>query len=84
LQLTDHFTEAFDDAQHDGAPHGTRAQHLLRPGGKRRKDETDGENDREPHGHLGGGWLAGSLAEGHDAHQHGDASAQINHDQRLG
>jgi hypothetical protein len=37
----------------------------------RRKCEADRENDREPdqpHGHLDGGWLAGSLAERHDAH----------------
>src|SRR5206468_3809562 len=34
----------------------------LSLGGERRKNKTDGENDREsdpPHGHLGGGWLAG-------------------------
>jgi hypothetical protein len=34
--------------------------------GERRKSETDSENDREPdqpHAHLGGGWLAGSLAD---------------------
>lgn len=44
MQLTDHFTEAFDDAQDDG----TRAHHLLRLDGERRKSETDTENDREP------------------------------------
>ena len=45
---------------------------LLRPSRERRKSETDSENDREPdqrHEHLGGGWLAGSLAERRDAHQ---------------
>ena len=45
---------------------------LLRLGGERRKNKAESENDREPdqpHGHLGGGWLAGSLAERHDAHQ---------------
>jgi hypothetical protein len=45
----------------------------LRLGGDWRKSEAGGENDREPdqpHGHLGGGWLAGSLAERRDAHQH--------------
>jgi hypothetical protein len=34
----------------------------LRLGGERRKRETESKNDREPdqpHGHLGGGWLAG-------------------------
>src|SRR5207245_4751539 len=42
------------------------ASYLLRRGGKRRESETEREKDREPdppHGHLGGGWLAGSLAE---------------------
>ena len=41
--------------------------------GERRKSEAERENDREPdppHGHLGAGWLAGSLAERRDAHQH--------------
>ena len=33
---------------------------------------TDREPDH-PHGHLGEGWLAGSLAERRDAHQHGAA-----------
>jgi hypothetical protein len=32
----------------------------------------DTESD-PPHGHLGAGWLGGSLAERRDAHQHGDA-----------
>src|SRR5206468_11040269 len=35
---------------------------LLRVGGGRRGEEAASENDREPdqpHGHLGGGWLAG-------------------------
>src|SRR4029434_651020 len=44
---------------------------LLRLYGERRS-KADSENDREPdqpHGHLGGGWLAGSLAERHDGHQ---------------
>src|SRR5207245_10084044 len=39
---------------------------LLRLHGERRKNKADSENDREPdqpHGHLGGGWLAGSLAD---------------------
>jgi hypothetical protein len=39
--------------------------------GKRNSEEN--ENDREPdqpHGHLGGGWLAGSLSERRDVHQH--------------
>ena len=27
-------------------------------------------NSDPPHRHLGGGWMTGSLAEGHDAHQH--------------
>src|SRR5713101_3433996 len=48
------------------------------PGGEWAKGETDGKNDREPdqaHGHLGGGGLPGSLAEGHDAHQHSAARA---------
>src|SRR5437870_13755697 len=43
---------------------------LLSLGGERRKNEA--ENDREPdqpHGHLGGGRLPGSLAERQDAHQ---------------
>src|SRR3989442_918078 len=34
----------------------------LRDGGEWRKNETDRENENEPdppHGHLGGGWLAG-------------------------
>ena len=38
------------------------AHGLLRLGGKRRENEPDSENDREPdqsHWHLGGGWLAG-------------------------
>jgi hypothetical protein len=46
---------------------------LLRPSRERSTSETDSENDGEPdppHGHLGGGRMAGSLAEGHDAHQH--------------
>jgi hypothetical protein len=46
---------------------------LLCVGGVRRQREADSENDREPdppHRHLGGGWLAGSLAERRDAHQH--------------
>src|SRR5206468_2966743 len=45
---------------------------LLRMRGEWRKNETDSENDREPdqpHGHLGGRRLAGSLAERPDAHQ---------------
>jgi hypothetical protein len=39
---------------------------LLRFGRERHESETDSENDREPdqsHRHLGGGWLAGSLAD---------------------
>src|SRR4029453_6944155 len=39
---------------------------LLGLDGERRKNEAENENDREPdqpHGHLGRGWLAGSLAE---------------------
>jgi NADPH:quinone reductase-like Zn-dependent oxidoreductase len=35
----------------------------------RHKREAESENDREPdqpHGHLGGGWLAGSLADEDD------------------
>jgi hypothetical protein len=50
----------------------------LRDGRERRMSEANSENNREPdqpHGHLGGGWLAGSLAERHDAHQHGAARA---------
>jgi hypothetical protein len=45
----------------------------LRPGGERCK-KTQSENNREPdppHGHLDEGWLAGSLAERREAHQHG-------------
>src|SRR5437870_1706947 len=45
----------------------------LRLGGDWRKKLAESENDREPdqpHGHLGGGWLAGSLAECHDGHLH--------------
>ena len=41
----------------------------LHLGGERRKNEAECENDREPdppHEHLGGGWLAGSLAEHHE------------------
>ena len=46
---------------------------LLRSGGERRKSKAAGENDEpdQPHGHLGGGWLAGSLAERCYGHQHG-------------
>ena len=47
--------------------------------GEPRKNDADSENHREPdppHGHLGGGWLAGSLAERHDAHEHGAAREQ--------
>ena len=39
---------------------------LLPLSGERRKCEAESENDREPdqpHGHLGGGRLSGSLAE---------------------
>ena len=39
---------------------------LRRPSRERRKSETNRANDHEPdqpHGHLGGGWLAGSLAD---------------------
>src|SRR2546426_2390400 len=39
---------------------------LLGLGRERHRDEADSENDREPdqpHGHLGGGRLAGSLAD---------------------
>ena len=46
---------------------------LLRPSRERRTSATDNANDGEldrPHGHLGGGRLVESLAEGHDAHQH--------------
>jgi hypothetical protein len=53
-------------------------------------DEADGENDREPdppHRHLVG-MACRSLAERHDAHQHGDAheppGARISHDPRSG
>ena len=38
-----------------------------------RKDEADSRKGREPdppQGHLGEGWLPGSLAERHYAHQH--------------
>jgi hypothetical protein len=41
--------------------------------GEKRRQEANGKNDREPdppHTHLGSGWLAGSLAERHGAHQH--------------
>ena len=40
----------------------SRLPSLLRLSGERRKKEADSENDREPdppHGHPGGGWLAG-------------------------
>jgi hypothetical protein len=39
---------------------------LLRLDGERRESEANSKNDREPdhpHEHLGGGWLAGSLAD---------------------
>jgi hypothetical protein len=39
---------------------------LLRLHGERRGEEVERETDREPdppHGHLGEGWLAGSLAD---------------------
>ena len=39
---------------------------LLPRSSERRKNEAESENDREPdqpHAHLGGGWLAGSLTE---------------------
>jgi hypothetical protein len=55
--------------QHPDPPDLTR---LLRLSGDRRESDGESENNREPdqpHGHLGGGWLAGSLAERHDAHQ---------------
>jgi hypothetical protein len=45
-------------------------------GRERRKREAKSENDREPdqpHEHLGGGWLGGSLAERRDVHQRGAA-----------
>src|SRR5438105_9454588 len=41
----------------------------LRPSNERRKNEAESNNGREPdqpHGHLCGGWLVGSLAERHD------------------
>ena len=38
---------------------------LLRLSDKGRKNETKSENEPDqPHAHLGGGWLAGSLADG--------------------
>ena len=46
---------------------------LLRPDGERRNNETESENDPEPDqppGHLCERWLAASLAERPDAHQH--------------
>ena len=46
---------------------------------ERRKKGADRESDREPdqpHAHLDGGWLPGSLAERHDAHQHRAARAR--------
>jgi len=45
---------------------------LLRLGRERRKSEDSSKNDEsdQTHGHLGAGWLVGSLAERHDAHQH--------------
>jgi hypothetical protein len=46
----------------------TQAPYLLRLASEWRKREADSENDREPdqpHAHLGGGWLAGSLADDH-------------------
>ena len=55
----------------------------LHLGGERRKNEAECENDREPdppHEHLGGGWLAGSLAERRDAHQHGAARGGRGHE----
>src|SRR4029453_7893031 len=52
--------------------HGSTA---LQTGGGAH-DEPD-----QPPGHLGGGWLPGSLAERHDAHQHGATRpALISHD----
>jgi len=38
---------------------------LLRSSGEQRSEETNGEASEPdpPHGHLGGGWLAGSLAD---------------------
>jgi hypothetical protein len=52
---------------------------LLPRSSERRKNEAESENDREPdqpHAHLGGGWLAASLAERHDANQHGADSCE--------
>jgi hypothetical protein len=45
----------------------------LRVSCERRKNEAESENEPDqPHGHLGGGRLAGSLSERRDAHhQHG-------------
>jgi hypothetical protein len=49
-----------------------RSLRLLRIARERRKSEAESENEPDqPHGNLGGGWLAGSLAERHDPHQHG-------------
>ena len=51
----------------------------LRLGSERPNEDADGENDREPdqpHGHLDGGWLPGSLAERRDAHQRSAARAR--------
>ena len=51
----------------------------LRLGGERHKNEAESENDREPdqpHGHLGGGRLPGSLAERYDGHQHSTPRAR--------
>jgi hypothetical protein len=57
---------------------------LLRLGAERRKKQTENENDREPdppHGHLGGGWLPGSLAERHDAHQQSAYAGRFQRDE---
>ena len=47
---------------HENANPPDRHRLRLRLSGDRRKNEAENENDREPdqpHGHLGGGWLAG-------------------------
>jgi hypothetical protein len=50
--------------------------------GEPRKNDADRENHHEPdqpHGHLAGGWLAGSLAERGEVHQHGAARGGRGH-----
>jgi len=62
---------------------------LLRLTSERRKKQADNENDREPdqsHEHLGGGWLAGSLAERQEGHQRPgrDCTGPIGHERADG